>query len=166
MPSCQFCKCASKSCREEDLVDRDAVIRGAHPKPQLQQTAPGTAMPQRPLLARGCGHLERSDDERGDCLQTLVQSLNLVRLFATPWSTAHQASLSFTISLSFLKLMSTESVIPSNHLILCHSLLLSLLSLSQHQGLFQWVSGQCIGASASASVLPMNIQGWFPLRLT
>ena len=53
-----------------------------------------------------------------------VQSLCHVRLFATPWTTAHQASLSFTISQSFLKLMSTESVMSSNHLILCSSLLL------------------------------------------
>ena len=49
-----------------------------------------------------------------------VQSLNCVRLFATPWTTARQASL----SQSLLKLMSIESVMPSNHLILCHPLLL------------------------------------------
>ena len=53
-----------------------------------------------------------------------VQSLNHVRLFATPWTTAHQASLSITNSWSLLKLMSIESVIPSSHLILCHPLLL------------------------------------------
>ena len=53
----------------------------------------------------------------------VVQLLSWVQLFVTPW-TAHQASLSFTISWSLLKLMSTESVMPSNHLILCHSLLL------------------------------------------
>ena len=50
----------------------------------------------------------------------VVQSPSRVRLFATPWTAARQASLSITISLSFLKLMPTESVIPSNHLILCH----------------------------------------------
>ena len=55
----------------------------------------------------------------------IVQSLNRVRLFATPWPAALQASLSFTISLSFLKLMSIESMIPSNQPILCHRLLLS-----------------------------------------
>ena len=53
----------------------------------------------------------------------VVQSLSHVRLLATPWTAACQASLSFTISPSFLKLMSTESVIPSNHLILCRPLL-------------------------------------------
>ena len=53
-----------------------------------------------------------------------VQSLRHVRLFVTPWTAAHQASLSFTLSLSLLKLMSIELVIPSNHLILCRPLLL------------------------------------------
>ena len=53
-----------------------------------------------------------------------VQSPSRVRLFATPWTAAHQASLSVTNSQSLLKLMSTESVMPSNHLIFCHPLLL------------------------------------------
>ena len=53
-----------------------------------------------------------------------VQSLIRVQLFVTPWTAACQASLSFTISRSLLKLMSIESVMPSNHLILCHPLLL------------------------------------------
>ena len=53
-----------------------------------------------------------------------VQSLSRVRLFATPWTAAHQASLPITISRSLLKLMSIESVMPSNHLILCRPLLL------------------------------------------
>ena len=53
-----------------------------------------------------------------------VQSLSCVQLFATPWTAATQASLSITNSQSLLKLMSIESVMPSNHLILCHPLLL------------------------------------------
>ena len=53
-----------------------------------------------------------------------VQSLSRVRLFATPWTVAHQASLSITNCQSLLKLMSIESVMPSNHLILCSPLLL------------------------------------------
>ena len=53
-----------------------------------------------------------------------VQSLNCVRLFATPWTGAHQSSLSITKSQSLLKLMSIELVMPSNHLILCRPLLL------------------------------------------
>ena len=54
----------------------------------------------------------------------VLQSLSRVQLFATPWTAALQASLSFTISQSLLKLRSMESVMPSNHLILCHPLLL------------------------------------------
>ena len=53
-----------------------------------------------------------------------VQSLSRVQLFATPWTAAHQASLSITNSQSLLKLMSFELVMPSNYLILCHPLLL------------------------------------------
>ena len=55
---------------------------------------------------------------------SVVQSLNCVHLFATPWTVAHQASLSFTVSQSLLKFMSIESVMPSNYLILCCPLLL------------------------------------------
>ena len=54
----------------------------------------------------------------------MLQSLNRVLLFVTPWTAARQASLPFTISRSLLKLMSMESVVPSNHLVLCHPLLL------------------------------------------
>ena len=54
----------------------------------------------------------------------VVQSLSHVQLFATPWTAACQASLSFTISLSLLKLMSIESLMPSNHLVLCCLLLM------------------------------------------
>ena len=57
----------------------------------------------------------------------VVQSLSCVRLFATPWPATCQASLSFTISQSSLKLRSTESVMPSNHFILCHPILLIIL---------------------------------------
>ena len=60
--------------------------------------------------------------ERNNSL--VVQSLSGVQLFRTPWTAAHQASLSFTISQSLLKLMSLEVVMPLNHLILCHPLLL------------------------------------------
>ena len=55
---------------------------------------------------------------------SVVQSLSRVQLFVTPWTAAHQTSLSFTISRSLLKLMSIELVMPSNHLMLCHPLLL------------------------------------------
>ena len=56
-----------------------------------------------------------------------VQLLSHVWLFATPWTAACQTSLSFTIFQSLLKLMSIESVMPSNHLVLCHPLLLALI---------------------------------------
>jgi len=99
-----------------------------------------------------------------------VQSHSHVWLFVTPWTAACQASLSFTISWSLLKLMCIESVMPSNHLILCHPLLL-LPSVfpSIRSFLMSWLftsGGQSIGASASASVLPVNIQDCFLLGLT
>ena len=65
----------------------------------------------------------RSNDEILQSIVT-VQSRNRVQLFVTPWTAAHHASLSFTISQTLLKLMSTESVMPSSHLILCRPLLL------------------------------------------
>ena len=94
-----------------------------------------------------------------------VQSLS--RVFATQWTATHQASLSITNSQSLLKLMPIESVIPPNHLILCRPLLL-LPSIFPASGSFQMSQlftsgGQSFGVSASASVLPMNIQDWFPL---
>ena len=93
--------------------------------------------------------------------------LSHVQLFATPWTAAHQASLSITNSQSLLKFMSMELVMPSNHLILCHPLLLlpsvfpSIRGFS-NKSVFA-SGGQIIGVSASASVLPMNIQDWFSL---
>ena len=90
-----------------------------------------------------------------------VQSLSGVRLFATPWTAAHQASLSVTNSWSLLKLMSIESVMQSDHLILCHPLVLlpSIFpSIRVFSNEFFASGGQSIGASVSASVLPINIQ--------
>ena len=99
-----------------------------------------------------------------------VQLLSCVWLFETPWTTARQASLSITNSQSLLKLMSIESVMPSNHLTLCHPLLL-LPSIFPASGSFQisqfFASGdQSIGVSASTSVLSMNTQDWPPLGWT
>ena len=67
----------------------------------------------------------------------LVQLLSHVQLFMTPWTAACQASLSITNSWSLFKLMSIESVMPSNHLILCHPLLLLPSIFDQPQGLFK-----------------------------
>ena len=93
-----------------------------------------------------------------------------VQLFSTPWTAAHQASLSVKKSWSLLKLMSIESVMPSNHLNLCHPLLL-LPSIFPRIRVFSNESvlssgGQIIGVSASTSVLPMNIQDRFSLGWT
>ena len=93
----------------------------------------------------------------------IVQWLSCVQLFATPWTAAHQASLSFTISWSLVKLMSIELVMPSNHFIP----LLLLPSNFPSIRVFSFTLGsQSIEASASASVLSVNIQDWFPLGLT
>ena len=70
----------------------------------------------------------------------VIQFLSHVQLFETPWITAHQASLSFIVSQRLLKLMSIESMMPSNHIILCHLPLFLPFMFSQHQGPFQWVS--------------------------
>ena len=100
----------------------------------------------------------------------VVQSLSHVWHFVTPWTIACQASLSLTISRSLLKVMSIESVMPSNHLILCHPLLLptsiflSIRVFSNKLAIcIRWPS---IGASASASVLPKSIHSWFSLGFT
>ena len=95
-----------------------------------------------------------------------VQSLSCVQLYVTPWITAHQTSLSITNSWSLLKLMPIESVMPSSHLILCHPLLLlppipPRIKVFSNESTHTW-SGQIIGVSASASVLPMNTQDWSP----
>ena len=100
-----------------------------------------------------------------------VQSLSRVRPFATPWTTVCQASLSITNAKSLCKLMSIESVMPSNHLILCRPCLLppSVFPVSSHLQSFPasgsfpmsqfFTSGiQSIEVSASASVLSMNSQ--------
>ena len=99
-----------------------------------------------------------------------VQSLSFVWLFATPWTTTCQASLSIANSRSLLKLMPIESVIPSNHVIFCRPLLL-LPSICPRVMVFSKESVLCIRwpkivASASASILPMTIQDWFPLGWT
>ena len=103
-------------------------------------------------------------------LACILSSFSPIQLFVTPWTAACQAPLSFTIFWSLLKFLSIESVMLSNHLILCHPLLflpsvfpsISLFPVNR----FFASDGQGIGASASISALPMNIQGWFPLGWT
>ena len=88
-----------------------------------------------------------------------VQSLSCVQLFATPWTAAHKASLSIISSQNLLKLMSIESVMPSNHLILCHPLLL-LPSVLPSIRVFSNESVLCIRWpnywSFSSSISPSN----------
>ena len=105
-----------------------------------------------------------------DLSVSLVQMLSCVRLFPIPWTAAHQASLSFTVSWSLLKLMTIESMMSSNHFI-------SVTPFSSYpqsfpeSGSFQMSQlftsgGQSIGVSASTSVLPMNTQHCSPLGWT
>ena len=129
------------------LRDRKALLSPA--VPALQEDS---------LWLRHLGSLQFSS----------VQSLSHVRLFATPWITARQASLSITNFRSSLRLTSIEAVMPSNHLVLCHLFLL-MPSIIPSNRVFSKesvlrINGQSIGTSAS--VLPMNIQDWFPLGLT
>ena len=98
-----------------------------------------------------------------------VQSLSRVWLFATPWTAAGQASLSIIKSQSLPKPVSIESVMASNHLILCRPL--PLLPSIPASGSFQMSQlfpsgGQCIEVSASTSVLSRNIQDWSPIGCT
>ena len=96
-----------------------------------------------------------------------VQSPSRVRLFVTPWTAAHQASLSITNSRSLPKLMSIELVMPSNHLILCHPLLL-LPSTFSNIRVFSNKSALRIRWPKywSFSFKTLNIQDWFPLGWT
>ena len=96
-----------------------------------------------------------------------IQLLSHVRLFATPWIAARQASLSITISRTSLKLTSIESVMPFSHLIRCcplfplHPIAPSIRVFSNESTIhIRWPK---YWVSASASVLPMNIQDWFSL---
>ena len=114
----------------------------------------------------------------GASLKEIVMSVKLIPISSVqfshsvvsdslrPWIAACQASLSITNSRSSPKLMSIESVMPSNHLILCCPLLLPpsifpSIRVFSNESFFS-SGGQSIGVSASASVLPMNIQDWFP----
>ena len=108
--------------------------------------------------------------QQSDSVIVVVQSLSHVQLFVTPQAAAHQASLSFTISQNLLKLISIESVMPSNHLILCRPRLLlpsifPIIRVFSNESALHMRRSK-FGASASVSVLPVNIEGWFPLGLT
>ena len=116
-------------------------------------------------------HTEITTGNGEQCrVSLLLFSCSVVSNSEIPCTAVCQVSLSFTIFQSLLKLMAIESVMPSNHLILCCPLLL-LPSIFPSIKVFSDELAVCIshkstGASASAPVLLMNIQGWFPLGLT
>ena len=101
--------------------------------------------------------------------RVVVQLLSCVQLFATSWTAAGQASLSLSISQSLPKFMFIASVMPSSHLILwCPLLLLPSIFLSIRTFPMSrlFASGDQNTRASLASVLPVNIQDWSPLRLT
>ena len=102
-------------------------------------------------------------------METCCCAVSHIRLFATPWTAAHQTSLSFTISRGLFKLTSIESVMPSSHLILCHPLLLlpsifpSIRVFSSELDLpIRWPKYWSFICRTSPS---NTIQGWFSLGL-
>ena len=127
------------------------------PSEGLPHPGPEPASLRSPALARGFLPLAPPGVE-----YSVQSSCSVVSDFVTPWTAARQASLSITNSQSLLKLMSIMSVMPSNHLILCHPVLLppSIFpaSASFPVSRFFTSGSQSIGASASASVLPLNTQ--------
>ena len=110
-----------------------------------------------------------SNVERVRLYSSSVQSLSCVWLFVTLWTAACRASLSITNSWSLLKLMSIELVMPSNQVILCCPLLLPSIfpsiGVSSDESVLR-IKWPNISVSASASVLPVIIQNWFPLGWT
>ena len=99
-------------------------------------------------------HKHTRTHAHADALAIIVQLLSRIRLFVTPWTAARQAPLSFTISWDLLRLMSTESVMPSiqpSHPLLSPS---PAFNLSQHQSLFQWVDS----LHQVAKVLELQLQ--------
>ena len=94
----------------------------------------------------------------------VVQFISRVRLFATPWTAAHQAFLSFIISWTLLKLMSIEMVMPSNHLILCHPLLLQP-SIFPSSRVFSWYWERSWIMVPSDDYLNLQVEQWSDLYL-
>ena len=115
-----------------------------------------------------------SEREKIIVVVVVVQSLSRVWLFATPWASAYQASLFFTVPWSLLKLMPIDSVMPSNHLILCHPLLIlsstfsSIRVFSSELTLHirwpkYWSFSFCISPSSEYSWLISFRINWFVL---
>ena len=111
-------------------------------------------------------HTQSAISSLGSKWFVVVQLLVCDQLFAIPWTVAHQTFLSFTVSRSLLKVMSIEWVMPSRHpsSVISFSCLQSFSASGSFPASHLFTSGgQRIGFSASAAVLAINIQGWFPL---
>ena len=138
---------------------RPSCLRGRDTQAQGREGGPQVAQP----ALRGPAASDNKDKALGQVLSVQFSSVaQSCPTLATPWTAARQASLSITNSRSLFKLMSTESVMPSNHLILCRPLLL-LPSIFPSIKIFSNEFALCIGwpksigASIPASVFPMNI---------
>ena len=150
-----------------EVLQAGSSVLGAYQHTQrTSSTSWGKLLPP-PLTETIQQEPEKSRSLHSQALQfSSVQSLSHVQLFETPWTAARKASLSITNSRSLLKLMSIESVVPSNYLILCRPLLLPC-SIFPSNRIFcnesvlhiRWPKFSTSGGlSASASVLPMNIK--------
>ena len=134
-----------KACAHLSTLRRGTQTTGwlRQEEPSCLSALPSWARPG-PWMCEGA--LAPSADNSDACSLRLAQfssvdqSISRVRLFATPWTGARQASLSITNSRSLMKFMPIESVVPSNRLILCHPFSPPAFNLSQQEGLFQCVS--------------------------
>ena len=144
---------------------------------RLYKDAPPQDHPFKTIIDNWCTEIQRGREKREERRTGLhwkterksVQFFSHVWFFATPWTAAHQASLSITNSRSPPKPMSIELVMPSHHLFLSRPLfLLSILSTKGSLPMSQlFVSGgQNIGVPVSTSVFTMNTQNWYPLGWT
>ena len=138
---------SQSTCPQRSLWDWDHTLQnvchqGQRSSSQWHRRGGCADVPQWTRHLTGRFHLDTPHSGVRLDAELVVQSLSRVQLFVIPWTAAHQASLSFAISQSLLKLMSIKLVMPSNHLTLCCSHLPSppAFNLSQHQGIFQWVS--------------------------
>ena len=127
MPDLLYWALNSRACELQLLSPRVTTTEACVPRacaPQQEKPSPWEARTPQRRVAPTHGSERKPTHSNKDSVSQSVQSLSCVRLFATPWTAARQASLPITNSQSLVKLMSIESVMPSNHLILCCSLLL------------------------------------------
>ena len=156
-------------CRSYHHIQGQCCL-GVQPDSASSEDSSGDCMTGLSLTLQPKRSLNKSASREPPVQFSLVQLLSCVQLFATPWTAACQASLSITNSHSLLKLISIELVMPSNHLILCHHLLLLPsvfpgIRIFSNEATFA-SGGQSIGVSASTSVLSMNTQDCSPFGWT